>query len=56
MKKLVLMFVAIAAISFTSCGGGQKTQPAVDVEQDTVAVDTAEVADTAEVDTAVVAE
>ncbi|MDO4819788.1 MAG: hypothetical protein Q3994_05380 [Prevotella sp.] len=59
MKKLVLMFVAIAAISFASCGN--KTQENVEaVDTDTVAVDTlAEdtlAADTAAVDTAVVAE
>jgi hypothetical protein len=48
MKKLVFMFVAIAAISFASCGGN-KTNTAA--ETDTTAVDTAMV-DTAEVDTA----
>lgn len=49
MKKLVLMFVAIAAISFASCGN--KTAQAEDT--DTAAVDTAAV-DTATVDTATV--
>ncbi len=49
MKKLVLMFVAIAAISFASCGNkNQSAAPAAD--SDTTAVDTA---DTAAVDTAV---
>ena len=49
MKKLVLMFVAIAAISFASCGNkNQSAAPAGD--SDTTAVDTA---DTAAVDTTV---
>ncbi|MBM6991903.1 MAG: hypothetical protein I3J02_01335 [Prevotella sp.] len=56
MKKLVFMFVAIAAISFASCG--QKNQSAASAaDSDTTAVDTAAVdsaaADTAAVDTAV---
>ena len=46
MKKLVLMFVAIAAISFASCGN--KTAAPAPVE-DTAAVETI---DTAAVDTA----
>ena len=50
MKKLVLMFVAVAAISFASCGGNKTQAPAV--EEDTVAV--VEVEDTAAVDTAAV--
>lgn len=57
MKKLVLMFVAIAAISFASCGN--KTQENVEaVDTDTVAVDTVDttVVDTVAADTAVVAE
>ena len=53
MKKLVLMFVAIAAISFASCGNKTAQAPA----EDTTAVDTALVdtaaADTAAADTAV---
>jgi hypothetical protein len=50
MKKLVLMFVAIAAISFASCGNkNQNAAPASD--SDTTAVDTA-AADTAAADTA----
>jgi hypothetical protein len=44
MKKLVLMFVAVAAISFASCGN--KTAQSADV--DTAAVDTV---DTVAVDT-----
>ena len=44
MKKLVLMFVAIAAISFASCGNKTAQAPAQD--SDTVAVDSA-AADTA---------
>jgi len=46
MKKLVFMFVAIAAISFASCG--QKTEQAP--AEDTAAVDTA-VVDTVAADT-----
>ena len=46
MKKLVLMFVAVAAISFASCGN--KTQQATPVDSDSIATpDTAaQVADT----------
>ncbi|NPD91349.1 PG1828 family lipoprotein [Xylanibacter muris] len=41
MKKLVFMFVAVAAISFASCGNKTNEAP---VDTDTVAtVDTAEV-------------
>ena len=47
MKKLVLMFVAIAAISFASCGN--KTEQSNAADSDTVAVDSASV-DTASVD------
>ncbi|MBQ6681875.1 MAG: entericidin [Prevotella sp.] len=50
MKKLVLAFVAVAAISFASCGNTQK--PAQNA--DTTKVDTAQV-DTAQVDTAAAA-
>ena len=48
MKKLVLMFVAIAAISFASCGN--KTEQSNAADSDTVAVDSA--VDSASVDTA----
>jgi len=50
MKKLVLMFVAVAAISFASCGN--KTQQAEAVDSDSIAVvDSADsVADSAAVD------
>ena len=52
MKKLVFMFVAIAAISFASCGNKTAQAPAEDTTAvDTVVVDTT-VADTAAVDTA----
>ena len=37
MKKLVLMFVAIAAISFASCGN-KTAAPAANAASDTVAV------------------
>ena len=50
MKKLVLMFVAVAAISFASCGPKAAQAPEEEVV-DTVAVDTV-AADTAAVDTA----
>ena len=46
MKKLVLMFVAVAAISFASCGNKTAQAPA----EDTTAVDT-NVVDTNAVDT-----
>lgn len=49
MKKLVFMFVAIAAISFASCGNKTAQAPA----EDTIAVDTTEVLDTLEADTTV---
>ncbi|GAY27587.1 MULTISPECIES: hypothetical protein [unclassified Prevotella] len=45
MKKLVFMFVAVAAISFASCGN--KTNQAAPVDSDTVVVDV----DSAAVDT-----
>ena len=44
MKKLVFMFVALAAISFASCGNGNK---AAEPAQDTTSVDTASVDTTA---------
>ena len=52
MKKLVFMFVAVAAISFASCGN--KTQQAEAVDSDSIAVvDTAETVDTVADSTAV---
>ncbi|MCI1741240.1 MAG: hypothetical protein LKI18_02420 [Prevotella sp.] len=48
MKKLLLMFVAIAAISFASCGHKTANAPAKD--SDTVAVDSS-AADTTAADT-----
>ena len=46
MKKLVLMFVAIAAISFASCGN-KTAAPAANTDSDTVQVeDTTAAADT----------
>jgi len=53
MKKLVLMFVAIAAISFASCGNKAQQAPAT-TDSDTTVVDSADtaVADTAAADTA----
>ena len=54
MKKLVLMFVAIAAISFASCGNKTAQAEGADTT-DTAAVDTVDTAsvDTASVDTTV---
>ena len=50
MKKLVFMFVAVAAISFASCGN--KTQQAEAVDSDSIAVvDSAETVDTVAADT-----
>jgi len=55
MKKLVFMFVAMAAISFASCGNKTAEAPAADsteVAQDTTAADTtAAPADTTAADT-----
>ena len=53
MKKLVLMFVAIAAISFASCGNKTAANAAADSDSvaDTALVDSA--ADSAAVDTTV---
>ena len=42
MKKLVLMFVAIAAISFASCGGNTKSNVNSADSVDTTAVDSAD--------------
>ena len=50
MKKLVFMFVAIAAISFASCGQKTEQAPAEDTV-DTTAVDTVDTVDTTAVDT-----
>ena len=50
MKKLVLMFVAIAAISFASCGNKQQPKQAAD--SDTVANVDSAAADTAAADSA----
>ncbi len=52
MKKLVLMFVAVAAISFASCGNKTEQAPAADTT-DTAAVDTVDTVatDTAAADT-----
>jgi hypothetical protein len=62
MKKLVFMFVAVAAISFASCGGNQAQQAPVDADtiaavedsvvEDTLAADSVE----APADSAAVAE
>ena len=51
MKKLVLMFVAVAAISFASCGN--KTQQAAPVDSDSVATVDSAVVDSAASDSAV---
>mgnify|MGYP000914974853 FL=1 len=41
MKKLVLMFVAIAAISLASCGGNSKPAANADSTADSAMVDSA---------------
>ena len=40
MKKLVLMFVAVAAISFASCGNGSKANDAAADSDSVATVDT----------------
>lgn len=52
MKKLVLMFVAIAAISFASCGNKTAQAEGADTT-DTATVDTISPVDSAVVDSAV---
>ena len=58
MKKLVFMFVALAAMSFASCGGNKTQEAPVatdsDVVVDSVATDSA-ATDTAAVDSAAAA-
>ena len=51
MKKLVLMFVAISAISFAACGNKTAHAEGADTT-DTASVDTVSAVDTAAVDTA----
>ena len=55
MKKLVLMFVAIAAISFASCGN-KTAAPAANADSDTVAAPVDTTADTTNVADTTVAE
>ena len=55
MKKIAFMFVAVAAISFASCGNQAQQAPAQDIDSieevvDTIAADTA-AADTVAADT-----
>lgn len=50
MKKLVFMFVAVAAISFASCGN--KTEQAAPVDSDSVATVDSAVVDSAATDSA----
>ena len=56
MKKLVFMFVAIAAISFASCNGKKTAQNTASADSDTAQVDTVSadttVADSAAADSA----
>ena len=58
MKKLVLMFVAMAAISFASCGGNKNESAAPAQDSDTTVVDSLDSAtvDSTTVDTATVAQ
>ena len=51
MKKLVLMFVAIAAISFASCGN-KTAAPAANNDSDSIALNDTAAQDTAAQDTA----
>ena len=51
MKKLVFMFVAIAAISFASCGN-KTAAPAANNDSDSVALNDTAAQDTAAQDTA----
>ena len=51
MKKLVFMFVAVAAISFASCGGNKANQ-AAPVDSDSVATVDSAVVDSAAADSA----
>lgn len=43
MKKLVFMFVALAAMSFASCGGNKTQEAPVATDSDSVVVDSAAV-------------
>lgn len=43
MKKLVFMFVALAAMSFASCDGSKTQEAPVATDSDSVVVDTAAV-------------
>ncbi|MCH5302806.1 MAG: hypothetical protein J1E77_08190 [Prevotella sp.] len=58
MKKLVFMFVAVAAISFASCGGNQNQQAAPEAEVDEVIEEVADslAGDSIPADSGVVAE
>ena len=50
MKKLVFMFVAIAAISFASCNGNKTAQNTASADSDTAQVDTTAAVDSAATD------
>ena len=52
MKKLVFMFVALAAMSFASCDGNKTQEAPVATDSDSVVVDSA--TDSAATDTAAV--
>ena len=52
MKKLVFMFVALAAMSFASCSGNKTQEAPVATDSDSVVVDSA-ATDSAATDTAV---
>lgn len=53
MKKLVFMFVAVAAISFASCGNKAAQAPVEEEAVDTTVVEDTVVADTVVADTVV---
>lgn len=54
MKKLVFMFVALAAMSFASCDGNKTQEAPVATDSDSVVVDSV-VVDSAAVDSAAAA-
>lgn len=54
MKKLVFMFVALAAMSFASCGGNKTQEAPVATDSDSVSVVDSAATDSAATDTAAV--
>jgi hypothetical protein len=56
MKKLVLFFAVVAAVSFASCGNKASQEAAPAVDSTAVVADTVAVVDTVAADTAAVAQ